>query len=166
MLPYLSWILWFIVCCDCVGSFAAGGLSLAVGSGAALSLRSAASSCSYFSCCGARAVGSRASVVQHVAQRLWLMGTAHGCAPHHVGSSPTRDRTRVPCIGSWILNHWTTRKVLDFFFPLGILLLKMWSKDYIRNTVSRYQPHLMNLHFNKLSSWFVCASKCEKHWLI
>ena len=104
------------MCCDCAGSFAAGGLFLAVGSGAALSLRSVASSCSSFSCCGAGAVGSRASVVQHVAQRLWLMGTAHGCAPRHVGSSPTRDRTRVPCIGSWILNHWTTREVLDFFF--------------------------------------------------
>ena len=26
-------------------------------------------------------------------------------------SSPTRDRTHVPCIGRRILNHWTTRKV-------------------------------------------------------
>ena len=26
-------------------------------------------------------------------------------------SSPTRDRTRVPCIGRWILDHWTTREV-------------------------------------------------------
>ena len=30
----------------------------------------------------------------------------------HVGSSRTRDRTRVPCIGRWILNHCTTREVL------------------------------------------------------
>ena len=28
-----------------------------------------------------------------------------------VGSSWTRDRTRVPCIGRWIPNHWTTREV-------------------------------------------------------
>ena len=26
-------------------------------------------------------------------------------------SSPTRDQTRIPCIGRWILNHWTTREV-------------------------------------------------------
>ena len=26
-------------------------------------------------------------------------------------SSPTRDRTHVPCIDRWILNHWTTREV-------------------------------------------------------
>ena len=29
-----------------------------------------------------------------------------------VESSQTRDRTRVPCIGRWILYHWTTREVL------------------------------------------------------
>ena len=32
-------------------------------------------------------------------------------------SSPTRDRTRVPCIGRRILNHWTTREV-----PLCVFL--------------------------------------------
>ena len=26
-------------------------------------------------------------------------------------SSPTRNQTQVPCIGRWILNHWTTREV-------------------------------------------------------
>ena len=29
--------------------------------------------------------------------------------------SPTRDRTRIPCIGRWILCHWTTREVLGIF---------------------------------------------------
>ena len=29
----------------------------------------------------------------------------------HMGSSQTRDWTCVPCIGKWILNHWTTREV-------------------------------------------------------
>ena len=28
----------------------------------------------------------------------------------HVGSSRIRDQTCVPCIGRWILNHWTTRE--------------------------------------------------------
>ena len=32
-------------------------------------------------------------------------------APQHVGSSRTRDRTHVPCIGRWILNHCATREV-------------------------------------------------------
>ena len=31
-------------------------------------------------------------------------------APRHVGSSRTRARTRVPCIGRWILNHCATRE--------------------------------------------------------
>ena len=42
------------------------------------------------------------------AQWLWHMGLV---APRHVESSWTRDRTLVPCIGRWILNHWTTREV-------------------------------------------------------
>ena len=29
----------------------------------------------------------------------------------HVEYSQSRDQTRVPCIGRWILNHWTTREV-------------------------------------------------------
>ena len=31
-------------------------------------------------------------------------------------SSPTRGRTCVPCIGRWILNHWTTREILKNYF--------------------------------------------------
>ena len=31
----------------------------------------------------------------------------------HVGSSRTRDRTCIPCIGRRILSHWTTRKSKD-----------------------------------------------------
>ena len=39
----------------------------------------------------------------------WLMALA---APRHVGSSRTRDRTHVPCIGRQILTHFATREVL------------------------------------------------------
>ena len=46
-------------------------------------------------CCGAQA------------QQLWLTGLV---APWHVGSSQTRARTRVPCIGRQILNHCATRE--------------------------------------------------------
>ena len=36
-------------------------------------------------------------------------------APRHVGSSWTRARTCVPCIGRRILNHCTTREALHLF---------------------------------------------------
>ena len=53
------------------------------------------------------------------AQQLWLMGSRAQAqqlwhtslvALRHVGSSRTRARTRVPCMGRWILNHCTTRE--------------------------------------------------------
>ena len=37
----------------------------------------------------------------------WLMGLV---APRHVGSSQTRARTRIPCIGRQILNHCAARE--------------------------------------------------------
>ena len=54
------------------------------------------------SCCGAQAPDAQA-------QQLWLTGPV---APRHVGSSQTRARTRVPCIGRQILNHCATREAL------------------------------------------------------
>ena len=38
---------------------------------------------------------------------MWLTGLV---APRHVGSSQTRARTRVPCIGRQILSHCATRE--------------------------------------------------------
>ena len=38
---------------------------------------------------------------------VWLTGLV---APRHVGSSQTRARTRVPCIGRQTLNHCATRE--------------------------------------------------------
>ena len=57
--------------------------------------------------------GSRAQ-----AQQLWRIGLV---APWHVGSSWTRDRTHVPCIGRRILSHCATREVPQIFCELGIL---------------------------------------------
>ena len=57
------------------------------------------------SCCGAQAPDAQA-------QQLWLTGPA---APWHVGSSQTRARTRVPCIGRQTLNHCATREALGHF---------------------------------------------------
>ena len=45
--------------------------------------------------------------------KLWLMGLV---APRHVGSSQTRARTRVPCIGKQILSHCTTREAPKYEF--------------------------------------------------
>ena len=39
-------------------------------------------------------------------------------APRHVGSSQTRARTRVPCIGRQILNHCATREAPSYFLEL------------------------------------------------
>ena len=36
--------------------------------------------------------------------------------PRHVGSSQTREQTRVPCIGRQILIHWATREVPPWIF--------------------------------------------------
>ena len=47
------------------------------------------------------------------AQWLWHMGLV---APRHVKSFWTRDQTHVPCTGRQILNHWTTREILDCAF--------------------------------------------------
>ena len=45
------------------------------------------------------------------------VGVAPGLvAPCHVGSSQTRGRPRVPCIGRQVLNQWTTREALCFEF--------------------------------------------------
>ena len=52
------------------------------------------------SCCGAQAPDAQA-------QYLWLTSLA---APWPVGSSQTRARTRVPCIGRQTLSHCATRE--------------------------------------------------------
>ena len=43
------------------------------------------------------------------AHSLWLTGLV---ALWHAGSSQTKDRTHVPCIAGWTLNHWATREAL------------------------------------------------------
>ena len=49
---------------------------------------------------------------------LQSTGSRHAglVAPRHVGSSQTRARTHVPCVGRQILNHCATREVpVDMF---------------------------------------------------
>ena len=56
--------------------------------------------------CGLQQYGTRA-------QQLWCTGLV---ATWHVGSSQTRARTHVPCIGRRILNHCATREALPYCF--------------------------------------------------
>ena len=74
----------------CVGSsFLCEGLLQLRQVGATLHRGAWASHYRGLSCCGAQAPDAQA-------QQLWLTGLV---APWHVGSSQTRARTRVPCIG-------------------------------------------------------------------
>ena len=115
---FYFWLHWVFV--------AAHGLSVVVASGGnsslrctgfslrwPLLLRSTGSRHAGFSSCGTQAqqlwlTGSRAP-----AQQLWHTGLV---VPRHVGSSQTRDPTRVPCIGRRILNYCTTREVSSLLF--------------------------------------------------
>ena len=65
----------------------------------------------------------------YVGSSFWHMGFPHGTWNL---STPTWDRTHIPCIGRWILNHWATREVplkyllnLPFSFPFLLLLLTL-----------------------------------------
>ena len=68
--------------------------------GATLHRGARASHCRGLPRCGAQAPNAQA-------QSLWPMGPV---APRHAGSSQTRARTRVPCIGRQIPNHCATRE--------------------------------------------------------
>ena len=63
---------------------------------------------------------------------MWLTGLV---APRHVGSSQTRARTRVFCIGRRILNHCATREA-----PLS--LLRGASIEVILYVIPLYAGHV------------------------
>ena len=101
------WLCWVFV--------SVRGLSPVAASGATLHHGARAPHYRGLSRCGARAPDAQA-------QQLWLTGLA---ALRHVGSSQTRARTRVPCIGRRILNHCATREAPDISFKVRHLLLKV-----------------------------------------
>ena len=91
----------------CVGSsFLCEGFLQLRQAGATPHRGARASHCRGLSCCRAQAPDAQA-------QQLWLTGLV---ALRHVGSSQTRARTRVPCIGRQILNHCATREAQGLFF--------------------------------------------------
>ena len=112
------WLCWVFV--------AAHGLSLVAVSGGysslwcagfslrwLLLLRSMGSRHTGFSSCG---MGLSSCGSWALECRLSSCGSRGSVAPRHVGSSRTRARTRVPCIGRWILNHCATRQVPKCIF--------------------------------------------------
>ena len=90
----------------CVGSsFLCEGFLQSRQVGATLHRGARASHHRGLSRCGAQAPDAQA-------QQLWLTGLV---APRHVGSSQTRARTRVPCIGRQTPNHCATREARNYF---------------------------------------------------
>ena len=63
-------------------------------------------------------------------------------APRHVGSSQTRARTRVSCIGRWILNHCTTREVPKISVLITILYYLQHALKYIKLFILVHFPFL------------------------
>ena len=97
------------------------------------SCRVQGSHCGGFSFCGAQPLGGATSVVAGRSGRgswaleHWLSscGTRRFVAPRRVGSSQSKDRTRVPCIGRQTLNYWTTRRAL----PVFLFVFKLTAMD-------------------------------------
>ena len=114
------WLCWVFV--------SVRGLSLVAASGGHSSSRCAGLSLSWPLLLGAQAPDAQA-------QQLWLTGPV---APRHVGSSQTRARTRVRCIGRQTLNHCTTREALSNCFKICYSDCKssLWLiAKYLENTV-------------------------------
>ena len=104
-----------------------------------------ASHCSSFSYCRALTLGHLGSIVM----APWL---SHSVA---VGSSQTRDRTRVSCVGRWILYHWATR---DPPHPLVLMLLLFhclsWSKHREQRVERVWETASHTLYWPfRTSSW-------------
>ena len=80
----------------------------------------------FIAVCGSLTIAASrcgAQVPDAQAQQLWLTGPV---APWHVGSSQTRARTRVPCIGRQTLNHCATREALILFIFKIYLFIYFW----------------------------------------
>ena len=100
--------------------------------------------------CGAQAPDAQA-------QQLWLTGPA---APRHVGSSQTRARTRVPCIGRQTPNHCATREAPVPLHLYKILCAFICMKDY--ETIVTYLNMIesqVNLPFILVIFNVICFTK-------
>ena len=101
---------------------------------------------------------------------MWRTGLV---APWHVGSSQTRARTRVSCIGRRILNHCTTREVPPHSF-LHQFSLNINSESLCLNTLPLCLTHSSSLSrsapechvLGQPFSGFLVKSICPCHTLL
>ena len=70
-------------------------------------------------------------------------------APRHVGSSWTRDRTRVPCIGRQTLNHCATREAPGVTVLTSALLVDVQGLSVV-------SKHML-LPLLLCSLWLLCS---------
>ena len=106
-----------------------------------------------FSCCRAQALGAWAQQLQ----RLSTVVVAHGSSCSETcGIFLVRDGTHVPCIGRWILNHWTTREAPKFFKRIIrtciILLLYLGMEKSISHHDSKFRQ-------DKREDGWICLHK-------
>ena len=93
----------------------------------------------------------RAQAPDAQAQQLWLTGLV---APWHVGSSQTRTRTRVSCIGRQTLNHCATREALQDVFDYGWISSLVNSKKELM-CKTKYS---LRLHYSFIFClWIICS---------
>ena len=71
-------------------------------------------------------------------------------------SSPTKDQTHVPCIGRWILNHWTIREIP----PSNTLTLA----SRPRHLGAKMLPGVCVTPGHKLEPWDALDSHCTERW--
>ena len=86
------------------------------------------------------------------------VAVAHGlsCPPQQVGSSWTRDRTHVLCIGRWILYHWTFREVQLLFLLLFVVENTIRKKKIKITNNPTIQKKMIYYPFRHVVYVFVC----------
>ena len=94
-----------------------------------------------------------------------IWGTTKGGWPTTVWdlSSEIRDQIHIPCIGRWILNHWTTRKVpnsYSFISPFSYSLGNMGLFCVCERIC------FLNFYFWSKYSWLQCRVNhcCAAKW--
>ena len=97
-------------------------------------------------------------------------------APRHVGSSQTRARTRVPCIGRQILNHCATREALclSFFICKMVLTIPTYliglfgdfgGRIYVKHVEQHKHMHWALIIIFCIAHFYPSSSNGEKGYL-
>ena len=110
-----------------------------------------ASHCSGFSCCGAQAPGCGLQWLLFLGSRAQAqeLRCTVLVALQCVGSSRTRDWTRVSCTSRWVLYCWATREAREPFLR--------WLRKTLRvSWVTKIkQLHNRNVHFTAPDIWHI-----------